>query len=66
MPTPWVHYVPIDLDDITGSVTALMDRRREWNDIGEQGRAWAIANYSSKPTTIRVLSDMLDHAPVGA
>ncbi|TAL01592.1 MAG: hypothetical protein EPO08_10075 [Rhodospirillaceae bacterium] len=65
LPTPWVHYAPIDLDDIAGSVAQLMDRRPEWDDIGEQGRAWAIANYGSRPSAIRVLSDMLDHAPLG-
>ena len=65
LPTPWVHYAPIDLDDIAGSVAQLMDRRKDWDDIGEQGRAWAIAHYAPKPTALRVLSDMLDRAPVG-
>lgn len=64
MPEPWVHYAPIDLDDIDGSVTQLMDRRHDWESIAEQGRAWAIAHYAPKPTTIRVLSDMLRRAPV--
>ena len=38
-----------------GSVEQLMDRRNEWNVIGEQGRAWAIKNYSPRPSTVRVL-----------
>lgn len=65
LPTPWVHYAPIDLDDIAGSVAQLMDRRKEWDAIGEQGRAWAIANFSPRPSTVRVLSEMLDRAPLG-
>jgi hypothetical protein len=65
LPTPWVHYAPIDLDDIAGSIEQLMDRRKDWDAIGEQGRSWAIANYSPRPSTVRVLSDMLDRAPLG-
>ncbi len=66
LPTPWVHYAPIDLDNIAGSVTQLLDRRGEWDQIAERGRAWAIEHYSPKPTAMRVLSDMLEHAPLGA
>jgi hypothetical protein len=62
-PVAWEHYVPIDLDDIAGSVTAMLDREREWPAIAEQGRAWAIAHYAPQPTAVRVLSDMLRHQP---
>jgi len=63
MPTAWEHYVPIDLNDIAGSVTLAMDREKEWPAIAEQGRAWAIAHYAPKPTAMRVLSEMLAHTP---
>ncbi len=62
-PEPWTHYVPIDLDDIAGSVTALMDRESEWAAIADAGRAWALEHYAPKPTALRVLSDMLAHKP---
>ena len=65
MPEPWVHYAPIDLDDMAGSVEQLMGRRKDWDDIGEQGRAWTIAHSAPKPTATRMLSDMLDRAPEG-
>ncbi len=59
LPEPWVHYAPLDLDDVAGSVAQLMDRRSEWDRIAEAGRAWAIAHYASKPTAVRALSEML-------
>lgn len=62
-PEPWTHYVPIDLDDIAGSVTALMDRESEWAAIADAGWAWALEHYAPKPTALRVLSDMLAHKP---
>ncbi len=64
MPEPWVHYVPIDLDDIAGSVTQLLDRQAEWEGIAEAGRAWAIEHYAPKATTMRVLNEMLTRAKV--
>jgi len=62
-PEPWTHYVPIDLDDIAGSVTAIMDRESEWAAIADAGRSWALEHYAPKPTALRVLSDMLAHKP---
>lgn len=59
MPKPWIHYAPIDLDDIKGSVTALMDHEAQWPAIAEAGRAWAIEHYAPKPTALRVLRQML-------
>ena len=64
LPEPWVHYAPIDLDDIAGSVTQLMDRQSEWESIAEAGRAWAIEHYAPQPTTLRVLNAMRDSAKV--
>ena len=57
-PEAWVHYAPIDLDDIKGSMEQLLDRENEWPDIAERGRAWAIAHYAPKPTAARVLAIM--------
>ncbi len=62
-PEAWKHYAPIDLDDIVGSVTQLLDRENDWPAIAEAGRAWAVEHYAPKPTAIRVLSDMLAHNP---
>jgi|GEM_PF-1023094 len=59
MPEPWVHYAPIDLNDIAGSVDALMDHEKQWPDIAEAGRTWAIEHYAPKPTALRVLEQML-------
>jgi len=61
-PTPWVHYVPIDLDDIAGSADAMLEREKDWPAIAAQGRAWAMEHYAPKPTATRVLSKILDHA----
>lgn len=60
MPRAWEHYVPIDLDDIAGSVEQLMDRAKEWPEIAEHGRAWAIKHYAPKPVTEYVLRTMLE------
>jgi hypothetical protein len=61
-PKAWEHYVPVDLDNITSSVTHMLDREKEWPAIAAQGRAWAVELYAPKPTAARVLSRMLDHA----
>jgi hypothetical protein len=61
MPIAWEHYAPIDLGDIAGSVTEIMDREKEWSEIAAKGRAWAIAHYAPKPTAARTLSEMLAH-----
>jgi hypothetical protein len=59
MPQPWVHYAPIDLDDLKGSVAALLDHEKHWPEIAEAGRAWAIEHYAPKPTALRVLRQMV-------
>lgn len=59
MPEPWVHYAPIDLDDLKGSVARLMDHEKQWPDIAEAGRAWAITHYAPKPTALRFLQQLL-------
>ena len=62
MPEAWAHYVPIDLDDIAGSVARILEREKDWPAIAEAGRAWAIQHYAPKPTAERVLTAMLVHA----
>ncbi len=57
-PEAWIHYAPIDLDDIKGSVEQLLDREKDWPAIAEQGRAWAIEHYAPQPTAARVLGIM--------
>jgi len=59
MPEPWVHYAPIDLDDIKGAVETLLDREKDWPAIAAAGRDWAIAHYAPRPTALRVLEQML-------
>lgn len=58
-PEPWIHYAPIDLDDLKGSVAALFEREREWPAIAEAGRAWAIAHYAPQAVAVRVLRQLL-------
>jgi hypothetical protein len=60
MPVAWEHYVPIDLDDIAGSVGALFERASDWAAIAARGRAFALAHYAPAPTARRVLSAMLE------
>jgi len=62
-PVAWTHYVPIDLDNIAGSVEQLMDRAKDWPAIAAQGRAWALEHYTPQPTAARVLSAMLEDKP---
>ncbi len=59
MPVAWEHYVPIDLDDLAGSAEHLLDRAKEWPDIAERGRAWAIKHYAPKPVAEHVLRTMV-------
>lgn len=58
-PQPWVHYAPIDLDDLKGSVAALLDHEKQWPEIAAAGRAWAIEHYAPAITAKRVLSQMI-------
>lgn len=58
MPKPWVHYAPLDLFDLKGSLEQLMDREREWAAIAERGREWALAHYAPVPTASYMLSEI--------
>ncbi|MBL8628652.1 MAG: hypothetical protein JNM81_03420 [Rhodospirillaceae bacterium] len=59
LPQAWVHYAPLDLDDLKASTEALMDHQKQWPEIAEAGRAWAIAHYAPQPTALRFLSQLL-------
>ena len=59
LPEPWVHYAPLDLSDLNGSLQQLMDREKEWPEIAARGRAWAIQNYAPAPTALHMLSEIL-------
>ncbi len=59
LPKPWVHYAPIHLDDLKGSVEALMQHQNQWPEIAAQGRNWAIEHYAPNPTAARFLSQLL-------
>lgn len=63
MPEPWVHYAPIDLADLKGSVEQLLDREKEWPEIAARGRAWALEHYAPAPTAARMASEILTHFP---
>ncbi|MBL8643715.1 MAG: hypothetical protein JNK21_07265 [Rhodospirillaceae bacterium] len=58
-PEPWVHYAPLDLDNLTGSIAALFDHEKQWAEIAESGRTWALENYAPRPTAARFLSQLL-------
>jgi hypothetical protein len=59
LPKPWVHYAPLDLDDLKSSVTAILDHEKKWGEIAEAGRVWAVEHYAPKPTALRILRQLL-------
>lgn len=59
LPEPWVHYVPLDLSDLKGSIAQMLDREKEWPEIAARGRAWAIEHYAPLPTAVHMLSEIL-------
>ncbi len=61
LPEAWIHYAPIDLDNIEQFVEELFDRKSEWSSISDLGRKWAIENYAPKPAAERVFTTILNH-----
>ena len=55
MPTPWKHYIPIDMADPVGSVERFMDSRASWAEIAYLGREWALEHYSPAACARRLL-----------
>jgi len=56
MPIPWKHYIPIDLEDMVGTVARFMDSRSRWADISQNGRTWARENYCPVACAKRLLA----------
>lgn len=60
MPTPWVHYVPIDLAEVSQlpqQITALLREDPEaLCKIGRNARAWALEHYSPNTVASHVLA----------
>lgn len=55
-PVAWVHYAPIDLSDMKGSIEQLLDRERDWEQIAEAGRNWAIEHYGPGAVARRLVA----------
>ena len=55
MPENWRHYIGIDLDNISESITRIADQPELLERISTEGRAWAIANYAPTATASRFL-----------
>ena len=62
MPIPWVHYVPIDLDDISNLPSIIKTKLESdpglFAKIGKQAREWAIVNYSPSALAEYVLAEI--------
>ena len=55
MPENWRHYIGIDLDNMDDAIARIIEEPELLPRIAAEGRKWAIANYSPKPTAIRFL-----------
>jgi len=56
MPVAFKHYIPVDLGDIKGSAGRLLSMSDvEIKTIGQEGRKWAMQNYSPKAMANRLL-----------
>lgn len=60
-PTPWVHYIPLDLADIPGVVRRIGEGMEEdagfLTKIGEQGRAWVLDRYHPVKRALEILRE---------
>lgn len=56
MPVNGVHYIGIDLENISATVELLAGPTEPLRKIGEQGRQWAITNYSPLAVAKRFLN----------
>jgi len=55
MPENWRHYIGIDLDNMQGAVDRIASDPGILESISQEGRQWAIDNYSPVPTALRFL-----------
>jgi hypothetical protein len=62
MPTNWQHYIGIDLDHMEQSIGRLRDEPDLLAKISQQGRQWALANYSPQPLALTFLAKTLPTA----
>jgi len=64
MPTPWVHYLPLDFATISTFHSELNERLTAEPDllekIGSNARSWALEHYSPKALAIRTLTDIFN------
>ena len=58
MPEPFVHYVPVCPDNISGVLARLSDEPGLAARIAAQGRAWALAHYSPTALARRFLDTL--------
>ena len=61
-PTPWKHYIPVDLTDPKGTVEKLMDMKDKWDHIGYEGRKWAFDHYAPRAVAQRFVSSVINQA----
>ncbi|MBY0429981.1 MAG: hypothetical protein K2Q10_02190 [Rhodospirillales bacterium] len=55
MPEKWRHYVPIDMEDINGSVDGLLANLDRLEEISEAGHRWAFEHYGPAACARRFL-----------
>ena len=55
MPENWRHYIGIDLDNVQATIDKIAENPEILEYIAQEGRNWAIKNYSPVPTALRLL-----------
>jgi hypothetical protein len=55
MPKNWEHYVGVDLDNPQEVIEKISDRPELFSEIADNGRKWALENYSPLATACRFL-----------
>ncbi len=61
MPENWKHYIGIDLENLGEAVDLISQNPHLLENISNQGRTWAIENYSPEPTAVRFLKIVGKH-----
>jgi hypothetical protein len=55
MPENWRHYIGVDLDNVQATIDRITENPEILEYIAQEGRKWAIENYSPVPTALRFL-----------
>ena len=55
MPENWRHYIGIDLDNVQTTIDRITANPEILEYIAQEGKSWAIKNYSPVPTALRFL-----------